>query len=160
VKCGDFGIQASALLSRGTSMGTIAENRKKWASHRWELGGHEWSPGGTSLGTEMLWWRSLRPRLHALLPTGSLLEIAPGFGRWTEYLLREADRLIGVDTTERCVETCRERFAGSRAQFFVNDGCTLPMVADASVDVVFSFDSLVHVELPEIFTTRDRRNRD
>lgn len=130
-------------------MATVAENRQKWADHAWK-GGHEWSPGGTRVGTEMLWWRSLRPRLHALLPTGALLEIAPGFGRWTEYLLRESRELIGVDATERCVEACRERFAGLPAHFSLNDGKTLPMVADSSIDAAFSFDSLVHVEAPEV----------
>jgi len=100
----------------------------------------------------MLWWRCLRPRLRPLLPTGTLLEIAPGFGRWTEYLLHDCHELIGVDATERCVDVCRQRFAGMPARFSLNDGRTLPMVADASLDAAFSFDSLVHVDAPEIMT--------
>jgi SAM-dependent methyltransferase len=99
----------------------------------------------------MLWARSLRPRIGRLLPARSVLEIAPGYGRWTSYLLEECDRLIGVDITDHCVDVCRERFGGMReARFFVNDGASLSMVADASIDFAFSFDSLVHVEAPQI----------
>ena len=131
-------------------MGSISENQQVWGDHAWILEGHEWSPGGTRLGTEMLWWRSLRPRLHALLPTAVILEIGPGFGRWTEYLLRESHQLIGIDVTERCVNVCRERFAGRPARFAVNDGNTLPTITDGSISAAFSFDSLVHAEGPQV----------
>ena len=29
------------------------------------------------------WFGLIFPRIHAFLPTGTILEIAPGFGRWT-----------------------------------------------------------------------------
>ena len=128
----------------------VQENRRKWSDHNWEHGGHRWSPGGTSAGTEMMWWRTIRPRLFQHLPAGTVLEIAPGYGRWTEYLLRESDRLIGVDVTERCVDVCRSRFDAAKSEFHVNDGALLPTVAPASIDFAFSLDSLVHVERPQI----------
>lgn len=132
-------------------MPTVAENREKWTVHDWEREGHEWSPGGTRAGTDMLWWRTIMPRLHGLLPVGTLLEIAPGFGRWTDYLLGHSARLIAVDVTERCVEICRERFSGQpMAEFHLNDCESLPMVEPESIDLAFSFDSLVHVEAPQI----------
>lgn len=132
-------------------MPTVVENRAKWSGHTWDLDGHEWSPGGTRAGTELLWWRSIVPRIQSMLPTGTLLEIAPGFGRWTAYLVDRCERLIAVDITDRCVDICRERFAATpHAEFWTNDGETLPMVAPASIDFAFSFDSLVHVEADQI----------
>lgn len=132
-------------------MPSVVENRVKWSEHRWDLEGHEWSPGGSRAGTELLWWRSIMPRIQSRLPAGTVLEIAPGFGRWTSYLVGRCDRLIAVDITERCVEVCRGRFAGApHAEFWLNDGETLPMVSPASVDFAFSFDSLVHVEAAQI----------
>ena len=128
----------------------LLENRRKWSEHNWEHGGHRWSPGGTRGGTDMMWARSIRPRIHTYLPAGTLLEIAPGYGRWTEYLLEDCRRVIGVDITESCVDVCRERFASHAAEFFVNDGESLGMLADGSVDFAFSFDSLVHVEAPQL----------
>ena len=51
------------------------------------------------------------------------------------------------DLAANCVEHCRRRFAHRPGLVFeVNDGLTLPMIADASIDFAFSFDSLVHAE--------------
>jgi hypothetical protein len=45
------------------------------------------------------------------------------------------------------VTACTERFSGHEGvRFEVNDGRSLPMVPDGSVDLVSSFDSLVHVK--------------
>ena len=127
-------------------MGTVAENQRLWSGYDWSQGGDEWSEVWG--GSEALWWGTLYPRLRHVLPAGTLLEIAPGFGRFTRFLKDHCDRLIGVDLTERCVEACRRRFAGdSRLEFHVNDGTSLPMIEDRSIDLAFSFDSLVHVEI-------------
>ena len=76
-----------------------------------------------------------------------MLEIAPGFSRWTSFLLDHCDSLIGVDVTPKCTAACERRFVDRLgATFATNDGRSLPMVADASVDFAFSFESLVHVE--------------
>ena len=126
-------------------MGTLTENQRHWLHYDWSQGGDEWSEAWG--GSESLWWGTLYPRLRRFLPTGTGLEIATGYGRFTAFLEDHCERLIGVDLTPRCVEACRERFAGDpRLEFHVTDGTSLPMVADRTVDLAFSFDSLVHVE--------------
>ncbi|HSO81670.1 class I SAM-dependent methyltransferase [Thiocapsa sp.] len=130
-------------------MPTIEENLKHWSGYDWSLGGDEWS----SLwgGTENLWLGAVLPRVADLLPTGRLVEIAPGFGRMTQFLETQCRSMTLVDLTERCIDACRQRFADKRhIDYVVNDGRSLPGVADQSVDLVFSFDSLVHVELDVI----------
>lgn len=130
-------------------MPSVVENQIRWSEHPWERAGHEWSPGGTAAGGEMLWWRGLLPRIHAHVPTGAALEIGPGFGRWTQHLLGLSAHLTIVDLTERCIEHCRQRFAGyPHLESWTNDGQSLEMIADGSLDFVFSFDSLVHAEAP------------
>jgi 2-polyprenyl-3-methyl-5-hydroxy-6-metoxy-1,4-benzoquinol methylase len=128
---------------------SVLENQARWTEHPWEREGHEWSPGQTAAGGEMLWWRGLLPRIAMHLPVASILEIGPGFGRWTQQLLRHCDQLTAIDLTERCVEHCRVKFA-SHPGFtaWTNDGESLDVVPDESVDFVFSFDSLVHAEAP------------
>jgi len=87
------------------------------------------------------------PRIHRFVPTDTILEIACGYGRWSEYLRGLTRRLVLVDLEEHCIEACKQRFASSgNIEYYVNDGKSLDMVADRSVDFVFSFDSLVHVE--------------
>jgi SAM-dependent methyltransferase len=127
-------------------MPTVNWNLRQWdRDHHWEQAGSEWS---VAWGTDnMQWYGSILPRLQRYLPARCIVEIAPGFGRWTRFLAQYCERLDGVDLSPSCVEHCRERFSGLDSMtFHVNDGQSLSMIDDRSVDLVFSFDSLVHVE--------------
>ena len=94
----------------------------------------------------MQWYGSLLPRIKVHIPTNSILEIACGYGRWTQYLKDQCEKLIAIDLSEECIQACKERFSESRnIQYHVNDGKSLDMILDGSIDFVFSFDSLVHV---------------
>jgi SAM-dependent methyltransferase len=98
-------------------------------------------------GAETHWFATILPRIHKFLPARRVLEIAPGYGRWSNYLLPLSGTYVGVDLAEECVRACRERFrSAENATFAVNDGKSLAMIADASIDFAFSFDSLVHAE--------------
>ncbi len=128
-----------------SELSDAAENRQAWTDYSWPQGGHEWSEGWGS--TDALWCVTLHPRLFAALPARSIVEIAPGFGRISRYLLGHCERYTGVDVTPRCVERCRARFRDQpHAAFELTDGLTLTKVADADADLVISYDSLVHVE--------------
>ena len=127
-------------------MVSVDFNKTWWGkNYDWAEAGDEWSrPWG---GPEAQWYGSLYPRIHRYLPAGEILEIACGFGRWTEYLKDHCNHLTAVDLSENCIAACREWFDGDeRLRFITNDGTTVPEVADASIDFVFSFDSLVHVD--------------
>ncbi len=109
----------------------------------WKEAGEEWSqPWGSSAAQ---WGGTIFPRIRNFLPTGTILEIAPGFGRWTHYL---KDYFFFFCLGDLCfvfIVGCRQRFvADSRVRCYLNDGRSLAMVPDASVDFVFSFDSFVH----------------
>jgi SAM-dependent methyltransferase len=124
---------------------TLAENKNVFdASYDWPRGGDEWSE---AWGTAQAQWAGcLYPRIFPFL-RGRILEIAPGYGRWTQFLRDHCTSLIGVDLSVRCINECRSRFKSDPCLHFeVNDGSKLPMVANASIDFAFSFDSLVHAE--------------
>ena len=125
-------------------MPTLTWNKRYWASN-WADRGEGWSGfWGTS---EMQWYGSILPRIHRHLHTGTILEIACGYGRWTHFLKEYCDQLIGIDLVDLCVAACRQRFAGdNHLRFVQNDGRSLDFVPDGSVDFVFSFDSLVHID--------------
>jgi SAM-dependent methyltransferase len=121
-------------------------NHRVWdATHGWEKQGDEWSVAWG--GARSQWYGSILPRLHRYLPTTRILEIAPGRGRWTQFLIPLCVEYVGVDLSAACIEACRGRFsAAPRARFFTNDGKSLAMAPDGCFDLVFSLDSLVHVE--------------
>jgi SAM-dependent methyltransferase len=125
---------------------SLEQNRAIWdGTHDWSGQGEEWSE--TWGGSAPQWWGAIAPRLNRWLPARAVLEIAPGYGRWTHYLLGNCSTLLGIDLSGECVEACRRRFAGlPQARFEQNDGLSLDAAPDGAFDLVFSFDSLVHAD--------------
>ncbi len=127
-------------------MPSIEQNRHRWdLDYCWPDDGDEWSKDWGS--AEAQWFESLLPRIHPFLPTGTILEIAPGHGRWTQFLKNYCSQLVILDLGAHCIEACKRRFSSSsHISYHVNDGRSLGMVPDRSIDFAFSFDSLVHAE--------------
>lgn len=127
-------------------MPTVDQNRDEWGSrHDWSNSGDEWSLAWG--GTEQLWWGTLYLRIRSFLPARHILEIAPGYGRITQFLHLLCDEITVVDLNEKCIDACKVRFADiPHLRYHVNDGKSLIMVPDESVDFAFSFDSLVHAD--------------
>lgn len=127
-------------------MADLQENLEAWgADYDWSRRGDEWSESWGDTQTE--WWGSIVPRIRSFVPAATILEIAPGYGRWTQFLRQLCGRLIIVDLAERCIDHCRARFsADAHIEYVVNDGRSLDMIEDGSIDFAFSFDSLVHAE--------------
>jgi 2-polyprenyl-3-methyl-5-hydroxy-6-metoxy-1,4-benzoquinol methylase len=127
-------------------MPTVEENQQTWnTNYEWIRQGEEWSVKWG--GSEAQWFGAILPRIHAFVPTDTILEIAPGFGRWTNYLRKYCEHLVAIDLAENCIKACQQRFTSDlHITFYVNDGKSLAMLENKSIDFVFSFDSLVHAE--------------
>jgi len=116
-------------------MASIENNKELWNDlYFWKNRGDEWSSNWG--GVDMQWFGMLLPRVHRFLPAESILEIASGQGRWTQYLLPFCKSFSGEDRFKTF----------DKATFYVNDGKSLDMIENNSIDFVFSFDSLVHCE--------------
>ena len=111
-------------------MNTIEENLRSWdRQHEWSEDGDEWKGQAVLCGVPYeTWKRSLIDTL--ILPNArgrTVLEIAPGHGRWSEHIAKVANRLILVDLSPRCIDHCQNRFANDRhIEYHVNDGRHLP----------------------------------
>jgi SAM-dependent methyltransferase len=126
---------------------SVETNKVVWGGdYAWPQQGDEWSAPWGSAAAQ--WHCVILPRITNFLPAHTVLEIAPGYGRWTQFLQPEAQHLIVVDLSESCIEACKGRFAeATNVSYHVNDGRSLAMVVEESVDFAFSFDSLVHADL-------------
>lgn len=127
-------------------MPSVQDNKSTWdGDYNWKELGDEWSkPWGS---TPMKWHGTVMPRIHTHVPAKTIVEIACGHGRWTQYLKDLCERLIVIDLSKECIDSCKRRFAAcSHIEYHVNDGKDLSMIPDGSVDFVYSFDSLVHVD--------------
>jgi ubiquinone/menaquinone biosynthesis C-methylase UbiE len=92
-------------------------------------------------------WRELIwPRIRRL-DFSHVLDLAAGHGRNSARLREVAGRITIVDINRENVDYCRERFQGDdRFTFLTNDGLSLRGVADDSISLVYSFDSMVHFD--------------
>lgn len=120
---------------------SIAHNKELFRRWDWSSGGEEWSVSPE-------WKASLVE--DVLSPTidraGVILEIGPGAGRWTEFLVARANRLILVDVSERALEVCQQRFGDAAdITYLLREDADLRGVPNASVDAIWSFDAFVHI---------------
>jgi len=134
---------------------SVAENLRMWDQvHAWEEDGDEWKGQAVVCGVPYEDWKqSLVERLIVpYLPQGAAaMEIAPGHGRWTGYLGERAGRLVLVDLSPSCLEHCRRRYGDRFAlETHVTDGSSLPAGLDGQLDLVWSFDSFVHIHPRDI----------
>lgn len=74
-----------------------------------------------------------------------VLEIGAGGGRWTQYFQR-AGELIIVEFNPESFASLRGRFPDLRFTPYQTQGYEMSGVANASVDLVFTFDVFVHLE--------------
>ena len=119
------------------------EEQKLWNEpHMWEDGGHEWS--GPFGNTENLWNKEIFNTIKEFRGK-KILEIAPGFGRITQFLSILAGELIVIDLNPLCVQKTKEKLGNHVLAYLVNDGKSLTGVRDNSQDLVFSYDSFVHM---------------
>jgi SAM-dependent methyltransferase len=119
------------------------EEQKLWNDPKmWSNDGHEWS--GPFGNTENLWNKELFDTIKEFRGK-KILEIAPGFGRITQFLSILASELIVIDLNPLCIQKTKEKMGHHVLAYLVNDGKSLKGVRDNSQDLVFSFDSFVHM---------------
>ncbi|HEY7176703.1 MAG TPA: class I SAM-dependent methyltransferase, partial [Micromonosporaceae bacterium] len=93
-------------------MPTVEWNKRTWGEeHGWERDGDEWSGMADHCGQPYAEWKqSIADTFMATMPDGArALEIAPGYGRWTGFLVDRASSVALVDLNQNCLDVCRER---------------------------------------------------
>lgn len=120
---------------------SVSTNREVWSGWAWENRGEEWTASPE-------WKASLIE--HLLKPAipvgGTVLEIGPGAGRWTEILHPRADRLVLADITDTTLQLCREHLGDPPNVTYVRtDGSSLGGVASGDISAVWAFDTFVHI---------------
>jgi len=119
------------------------DEQRLWNNEEmWSDGGHEWSKSfGT---TENLWNNHIFDDVKEYRGK-KILEIAPGHGRMSQFLSILASELLVVDLNENCIKKTKEKLGHHVLGYFVNNGNNLPHIRDNSQDLVFSYDSFVHM---------------
>jgi ubiquinone/menaquinone biosynthesis C-methylase UbiE len=132
----------------------ISRNIRRWdQEYRWPKDGDEWDGQAKVCGIPYEDWKaSLVHHLIEPYATAGLhvIEIAPGHGRWTEFLCEKPARLTAVDLSWNCLDFCRIRFQDrTNIDYEHTDGTALPPALTGQVDLVWSYDAFVHMA-PEV----------
>jgi SAM-dependent methyltransferase len=137
----DFGFRRAEHVRKNNDlpgMNSLSANKLIWENWNWNANGDEWT-----LSPE---WKTSVVKTFIdpyFADCGVVLEIGPGAGRWTEYLIARARQLIGIDISRACVAACRNRFPS--ATFEVGNGKDIAGIPPASIDAIWSFDVFVHI---------------
>lgn len=126
----------------------VRANYVKWdQKHHWSADGGEWTGQAALCGVSYEVWKDslvehlIRPHLG-----GEVLEIAPGHGRWSAYLIPASAFCTLVDLSPSCLDFCRQKFvAATNVDYFLTTGTSLPRYCSGQTDFVWSYDSFVHM---------------
>ena len=79
-------------------------------------------------------------------PDHQAIEIGPGGGRWTRYFLGFG-YLYGVDYHRELLDERSGNFKPPHLHLVLNNGTEFPGIPDLSSDFIFSFGTLVHLDV-------------
>lgn len=123
-----------------------------WDSYPWVADGDEWQDQAGHCGQPYFAWKAalVEKYIRPYVTGKHVVEIGPGHGRWTAHILAAgATSLHLVDLSQTCLDYLADRFVGAPISFHASSGSDLA-ASDATKDVVFSYDALVHCEWTEI----------
>ena len=82
----------------------------------------------------------------------NVIELACGRGRHVSHYLKLAGRITLVDILEENMHFCEERFKDmDKISFYQNNGYNLAELASDSYSALFSYDSMVHFEMLDVY---------
>ncbi|HXW92829.1 MAG TPA: class I SAM-dependent methyltransferase [Terriglobales bacterium] len=132
------------LRSSGTRSSWVVRLARavKYAFHSQGVYGLEW---GDPEIVEPLRFVRDRYVLPYVNPAHAAVEIGPGGGRWTRYLLGFG-KLYAVDYHAELLRELSKNFHPPNLHFIKNNGTDFPGIAAQSIDYVFSFGCFVHLD--------------
>lgn len=81
-----------------------------------------------------------------LSPNTTVVEIGPGGGRWTRYMLN-AKHIYAVDYHQELLRELKSRFGTTNITYVKNNGDDFPDIQDGSIDFLFTFGTFVHLDV-------------
>ncbi len=86
------------------------------------------------------------------LDLSNVIELACGRGRHVPYYIGKAGKITLVDILEENIEICRERFKDyDKLEYYKNNGYNLEKLSADSYTSLFTYDSMVHFELMDVY---------
>lgn len=86
------------------------------------------------------------------LDLSNVIELACGHGRHVPRYAHKAGKVTLVDILDKNIELCRERFKEyDNITYYCNNGYNLEQLESGKYSALFSYDSVVHFEMMDIY---------
>jgi SAM-dependent methyltransferase len=153
----EISIRGAAVLKRCSSspqanVDTVIQEIVKWKTVLQCAHTHNVSKGyfvDAEPYIDVQWNQIIWPLIHNLDFT-CILDLACGHGRNSEYLRRLTRNMHLVDINKSCLDACIARFGnckdGTTFTYHLTTGNNLATVSNASISLVYSWDSMVHFD--------------
>jgi len=76
----------------------------------------------------------------------NVVEIGPGGGRWTRYML-DCNHVYAIDYHRQLLDELKKNYNRDNITFIKNNGADFPDVPDAEIDFIFSYGVFVHLDI-------------
>jgi SAM-dependent methyltransferase len=136
-----LGMHAQGKKTRG--LGVRLKSALKLVFSTGNMYGLEWGDPETAPPLGYVRDHFLKPYLF---PDATVLEIGPGGGRWTRYMLG-VKKIYAVDCHEELLNELKRNVGKKNIEFIRNGGFDFPGVPDQAIDFLFSFGTFVHLDL-------------
>jgi len=133
------------MLTKSKRRRNLVRRTFKALKREWSYGGIyglEWGDPDTVEPLRFIRDRYVLPYVNA---EQSAVEIGPGGGRWTRYMLGFR-RLYVVDYYGDLLEEVKKHVRKPHIEFIKNNGTDFPGIGDRSVNYLFSFGTFVHLD--------------
>jgi ubiquinone/menaquinone biosynthesis C-methylase UbiE len=85
---------------------------------------------------------------EGLVEGKTVLDVACGEGYGSHWIARRAESVVGVDISEEAIAHARVRYPGRNLSFLQGGADLLPIEGGELFDVVISFETIEHIDIP------------
>lgn len=127
---------------------------REWCAFHHARQNDEWFKAAENKEAVEVFWgeESLFFKLFRELDLKNTIEIACGWGRHVPYYIDKAEEITLVDILEENMVICKERFKDKKnIIYYKNNGFNLSGLSEGRYTSVFSYDSMVHFELFDVY---------
>ncbi len=102
-----------------------------------------------------VFWNKESPfyKMFVKLDLSNVIELACGQGRHVKKYIEQAGKITLVDILNNNLEVCKEKYKYSdKISYYCNNGYNLEELEDNSYSALFTYDSMVHFEMMDVYS--------
>lgn len=132
----------------------IIENNRQYIAEYHNIAMEDYYQNAESKDILDIFWNqdSIFYGMFLELDLDNIIELACGRGRHVEKYMHNASKITLVDILDKNIMYCKRRFLNeAKISYYVNNGHDLSELESGKYSALFTYDSMVHFEMIDIF---------